>query len=86
MEPLGVFERLLSQDEEARYGLARAETAGKPLQEVESAGSRSHGWRPQARSCLERREVARRIARNVAWSEPGNHQGWGFPGGLDLSR
>jgi hypothetical protein len=42
------------------------DTAGKPLQEVESAGSRSPGWRSQARKCLELRYVVRRIARNVA--------------------
>jgi|GEM_PF-6690716 len=48
-------------------------------QEVESEGSWSPGWRPQARKCLERRVRARRFARYEAWSGPGNPHGRGFP-------
>jgi hypothetical protein len=41
-------------EEKNPVGLAQyqAETAGKPLQEVESTGTRSPGWQPQARKCL----------------------------------
>ena len=54
------------------------------VKRFQSEGSRSPGWRPQARKCLERRAIARRFARDEAWSEPGNPQGRGFPGSLDV--
>jgi hypothetical protein len=50
---------------------------GNLCQEVEAKVSRSPRWRPQARKCLERRVVARRIARDEAWSDPGNPHGRG---------
>ena len=57
---------------------------GNLCQEFESEGSRSPGRRPQARKCLEQRAIARRFARDKAWSEPGNPHGRGFPGSLTI--
>ena len=63
--------------------LIKLRPPGNLCKEVESEGSRSPGWRPQARKCLERRVIARWFARDEAWSEPGNPHGRGFPGGRE---
>jgi len=54
---------------------------GNLFQEVKAEVSRSPGRRPQARKCLERCVVARRFARDEAWSDPGNPRERGLPGG-----
>ena len=63
-------------------GDIRLRPPGNLCQEVESEGSRSLRWRPQAGKCLEQRVIARRSARDEAWSEPGNSHGRGFSGVL----
>ena len=60
---------------------------GNLLQEVDSEGSRSPGSRPQARKCLERREVARRIARATKLGvSRGTTMDGGFPAVLRVCR
>jgi len=66
------------------YRIKFMRLTGNLCQKVEATVSRSPGWRPQARKCLEQRVVARRIARDEAWSDSGIPHGRRVPGGLRM--